>query len=155
LDHEQHTPEPKIYVACLAAYNNGHLHGVWIDAHQDAWTIYDGIAAMLRTSPMADAEEWAIHDYEGFEGVRLSKYAGIDRVAEIAAFVVAHGKIGAELIAYYGGDIAEARTAIEDRYHGAFSSLADYVQDLTENPPRSPNLCVSISTGRRWRGMPR
>ena len=26
---------PKIYVACLAAYNNGHLHGEWIDATQD------------------------------------------------------------------------------------------------------------------------
>ena len=27
---------PRIYVACLAAYNNGYLHGVWIDADQDA-----------------------------------------------------------------------------------------------------------------------
>jgi antirestriction protein len=26
---------PKIYVACLAAYNSGHLHGLWIDATQD------------------------------------------------------------------------------------------------------------------------
>jgi hypothetical protein len=24
--------QPQIYVACLAAYNNGRLHGVWIDA---------------------------------------------------------------------------------------------------------------------------
>ena len=23
---------PRIYVACLAAYNNGRLHGRWIDA---------------------------------------------------------------------------------------------------------------------------
>ncbi|MEH6810874.1 MAG: antirestriction protein ArdA, partial [Hyphomonas oceanitis] len=22
----------RIYVACLAAYNNGHLHGAWIEA---------------------------------------------------------------------------------------------------------------------------
>ena len=27
--------EPRIYVACLAAYNNGHLHGAWIDAAQE------------------------------------------------------------------------------------------------------------------------
>ena len=26
--------EPRIYVACLAAYNNGILHGAWIDAAQ-------------------------------------------------------------------------------------------------------------------------
>ena len=25
---------PRIYVACLAAYNNGYLHGAWIDADQ-------------------------------------------------------------------------------------------------------------------------
>ena len=37
--------EPKIYVACLAAYNNGILHGRWIDANQDADTIRDEIAA--------------------------------------------------------------------------------------------------------------
>lgn len=28
---------PRIYVACLAAYNNGSLHGRWIDADQDFW----------------------------------------------------------------------------------------------------------------------
>lgn len=27
--------EIRIYVACLAAYNNGELHGAWIDATQD------------------------------------------------------------------------------------------------------------------------
>lgn len=132
MNHAHETTKPRIYVACLAAYNNGCLHGAWIDAHQDAWAIYDGIAAMLRALPMPDAEEWAIHDYGGFEGVHLSEFAGIDRVAEIAAFIVGHGRIGAELIAHYGGDIAEAKAAMEDRYHGVYSSLADYVQDVTE-----------------------
>ena len=27
---------PRIYVACLAAYNAGRLHGRWIDANQSA-----------------------------------------------------------------------------------------------------------------------
>lgn len=129
---------PRIYAACLAAYNNGYLHGAWIDADQDAWAIYDGIAAMLRASPIADAEEWAIHDYEGFESVRISEYEGIDRIVELAAFIVEHGRLGAELTAYYGDDIAEAKAAIEDRYHGTFSSLADYVQDVTEGGTAIP-----------------
>ena len=30
------TTTPKIYVACLASYNAGILHGRWIDADQDA-----------------------------------------------------------------------------------------------------------------------
>ncbi len=37
---------PRIYVACLAAYNNGYLHGAWIDADQDADEIRDEIAAI-------------------------------------------------------------------------------------------------------------
>ena len=67
----QTTDTPRIYVACLAAYNNGHLHGRWIDANQDPDAIQVEISAMLAASPIADAEEWAIHDYEGYEGARL------------------------------------------------------------------------------------
>ncbi|MCG8594183.1 MAG: antirestriction protein ArdA, partial [Kiloniellales bacterium] len=42
------TDTPRIYVACLAAYNAGHLHGCWIDAIQDAEDIQDDINAMLK-----------------------------------------------------------------------------------------------------------
>ena len=34
---------PRIYVACLAAYNAGYLHGAWIDANQTADQIEDEI----------------------------------------------------------------------------------------------------------------
>ncbi|NII10295.1 antirestriction protein ArdA [Oleiagrimonas sp. C23AA] len=61
----QPNTSPRIYVACLAAYNNGYLHGTWIDAHQDAGGIRDEIAAMLARSPIKDAKEYAIRDYEG------------------------------------------------------------------------------------------
>ncbi|WP_189338541.1 antirestriction protein ArdA [Sphingobium sp. SCG-1] len=127
----ENKPEIRIYVACLAAYNNAILHGEWIEATQDAWAIYDDIAKMLKASPIADAEEWAIHDYEGFEGIRIEEYAGIESVAEKAAFVVEHGRLGAELVNYYGS-LDEARAALEDRYHGVYSDLADYVRGLTE-----------------------
>jgi len=58
---------PRIYVACLAAYNNGKLRGEWIDANQDDDAIFDDIKKILSTSPEPLAEEWAIHDYEGFQ----------------------------------------------------------------------------------------
>src|SRR3546814_2841719 len=88
------TENPRIYVACLAAYNNGYLHGSWIDAEQDAWAIYDDVKAMLAASPIAEAEEWAIHDYEGFGNVRISEYAGFAYVSELAAFIAEHGELG-------------------------------------------------------------
>ncbi|GAD51074.1 hypothetical protein NT2_16_00100 [Caenibius tardaugens NBRC 16725] len=143
--------EIRIYVACLAAYNNGILHGRWIDADQEAWAIYDEIAAMLKASPRPDAEEWAIHDYEGFEGVRIEEYAGIDSVAEKAAFIAEHGELGAELISHFG-DLDEARDAMKDRFLGTFASLADYVEDLTEQCTAIPeNLRYYID----WQAMAR
>ena len=78
---------PRIYVACLAAYNNGRLHGRWIDASQGEEAISDAVQVMLADSPEPDAEEWAIHDYEGFHGCRISEYAGIERVAALAEFI--------------------------------------------------------------------
>lgn len=143
---------PKIYVACLAAYNNGILHGEWIDADREAWSIYDDIAEMLRKSPIADAEEWAIHGYEGFGGVRLSEYEGIDRVSKLAAFLTEHDDLGAALLDHFGGDIEDAQKALEDRHLGQHASLAEYVQDLTED-------CTSIPPNLRhyidWQAMAR
>ena len=57
----------RIYVACLAAYNNGILHGSWIDATESPDAMMDAIQKMLGCSPIPNAEEWAIHDYEGFD----------------------------------------------------------------------------------------
>lgn len=122
---------PRIYVACLAAYNNGYLHGAWIDADQDADEIRDEITAMLARSPVEDAEECAIHDYEGFEGVGISEYAGIDGVARMAAFIAKHGALGAGLLEQVGGDMDQAESTLKDCYHGQFASLADYMEELT------------------------
>jgi len=42
---------PRIYVTSLSDYNNGHLHGVWIDLDgKDADDVQEDIAAMLRDS---------------------------------------------------------------------------------------------------------
>ena len=129
----------RIYVACLAAYNNGWLHGRWIDADQDADAIRGQIAAMLEASPISDAEEWAIHDYEGFEGARLSEYEGIDQVAALASFIAEHGALGGALLAHFCGDLDEARETIEDRYFGEYSRLADFAEESTENAQDIPD----------------
>lgn len=44
--------ELRIYVACLASYNSGTLHGAWIDCDgKGADDIQDEVNAMLRASP--------------------------------------------------------------------------------------------------------
>lgn len=146
------TEQPRIYVACLAAYNNGYLHGAWIDAALEPWAIYDEVKAMLAASPIAGAEEWAIHDYEGFGGARIEEYASFDHVSELAAFIAEHGALGAALLDHCSGELSEAREVIEDRHLGSYASLADYVQEVTEDSTAIPHALRYYID---WRAMAR
>ncbi|MGK5627021.1 antirestriction protein ArdA [Streptomyces sp. URMC 123] len=87
----------QIYAACLASYNLGIRHGEWIDATQDPDSIRREIQLMLAASPIPGAEEYAIHDYDDFGGIKLGEYEEIDDLHLIAlalddfpAVVVAH-----------------------------------------------------------------
>jgi len=150
---EQNKGEIRIYVACLASYNNGILHGVWIDATQSLEAIHDQIAAMLNASQIEEAEEYALHDYEGFEGAEVAEYQGVESVARIAAFIEEHGALGGKLIAYFG-DLEEAREAISDRYAGQYTSLEDFARELTEETTSIPqNLAFYIDYERMARDL--
>ncbi|MBU1286333.1 MAG: antirestriction protein ArdA [Alphaproteobacteria bacterium] len=122
---------PRIYVACLAAYNNGRLHGGWIDATEPS-EVMDKVRAMLGASPEPDAEEWAIHDYEGFEGARLSEYASFETVCALAEFISEHGALGAKLYREFGDDVEQACAAFED-YAGEYRSAADFAEEVTRD----------------------
>jgi antirestriction protein len=119
--------ETRIYVACLAAYNNGKLHGRWIDATQGADEIWEEIRAMLKASPEPGAEEHAIHDYEGFYGIRLSEYESIERVAEIAAIIEEHGPAFAYYANYVGGD--PSAEDFEEAYRGEWESEEAFAEE--------------------------
>lgn len=116
---------PKIYVACLASYNNGILRGAWINADQSVTEIYNEIHKILVESTIENAKEWAIHDYKGFGDIRLSKDEDLETVVKYAKFITEHGKLGQVLIAHYGID--EATTMLEKHYHGAYDSEVDFV----------------------------
>lgn len=124
--------EPRIYVACLAAYNSGWLHGAWIDVGDEGDAVWAAIAAMLKTSPVAGADEWAIHDHEGFGRVEIAEYAGVDRVVEVAGFLRQRGALGALVLEHVGGEVEAAVSALDEQYHGVFESLANCFQALTE-----------------------
>lgn len=127
----------RIFVACLAAYNSGCLHGRWINADQDAEDIRSEISEMLKASPVVEAEEWAIHDYEGFEGVEISEYADIENLARLATFVNERGRLGSMLLQHFCGCIDEAEAAF-DNYAGCYRALADYAQELIEETTEIP-----------------
>jgi antirestriction protein len=132
------TPEKKpdssvrIYVASLADYNAGRLYGQWIDAKQTAEELEHAIKDMLARSPIPGAEEWAIHDYEGFGPLRVGENQSLEYVAKIAAGIVEHGLAYAAWADAVGAD-HEALDAFEDVYYGAWDSLEQYAQDVLED----------------------
>lgn len=125
--------EPRIYIACLAAYNNGLLHGEWIDADRSADELHEAVARMLAASPQPGAEEWAIHDYEGFGSLRLGEYESLERIAIIAAGIAEHGDAFSAWLSYDESQDATDMQSFEDAYRGEWDSLRAYAEDCAES----------------------
>lgn len=177
------TVTPRIYVACLASYNSGDLHGAWIDATQDVEAIREEIHQILKTSPEPNvilqdficscgvpgkvgsrvfhkqvdspkglmsticpecdaeapangepyrsAEEWAVHDFEGFGHVNLGEYPDIEAVAQLAECIEENGLAFTAYLDYIGGlsELENAKDHFEDAYRGTWKNLEEYVED--------------------------
>jgi len=136
--------EIRVYVADLAAYNNGMLHGVWVDSTLDIVDMQEQVSEMLKASPCEEvAEEYAIHDYEGFGGYSVSEYEGLESVHEVACFLGEHGEVAGDVLAHFGDNLEDARKALEENYNGCYSSLADYAEELTTDTIEVPRHLIS------------
>lgn len=130
---------PSIYLADLAAYNSGRLHGETVeldgDANHNLEQIRETIARVLRTSPVADAEEWAIHDYQGFGDLKLGEYEDLEKVANLAALMNEHGTVLAALVSHFGGlsYLDEAVRHMEENYQGTHDSLEAWAEQYLED----------------------
>lgn len=136
-ERDEEQPEPTIWVASLSDYNNGILHGAWLDANRDPDEIHGDIQAMLAASPtMAStgepAEEWAIHDYEGFGQFRLGEYDSIELVRRIARGIAEHGLAFAGYAEAMDGD-EDTLGAFTDAYLGHYESVEAYAEQLVDD----------------------
>jgi len=127
----------RIYVACLASYNNGKLYGRWIDAAQEADEIHEEIQDMLKGSTEPIAEEWAIHDYEGFEGLSISEYESIEDVARYARLIEEHGEAFGAYAGHIGGDYATEEGFLE-AFQGEWDSEEAFAENLAEETMEIP-----------------
>lgn len=123
---------PSVYVASLTDYNSGRLHGIWIDASQDANTINAAIDEMLARSPEPAAEEWAIHDHEGFAPWQPSEHEPIETIAKVAAGITEHGPAYAHLAAEIG-TIDDVLDNFDEVYLGHWPSLTDYATEVLDD----------------------
>ncbi len=132
------TAPPRIYVASLSDYNAGVLHGAWIDADQTPAEIQDEIDAMLNASKDPGADEWAIHDHEGFGPLNFSEYEVLRKVSEWAHAIAEHGEAFAAYADYVGTDYATVE-GFGDEYAGTWDSEEDFAQDLAEQLGAMPD----------------
>ena len=182
--------DPRIYVACLASYNAGCLHGAWIDCEgKDADDIQTEVNAMLRASPwpnvtvscldcgkhadcadarasgidmterpgqrwqtnfwadgkgncikcetcngsgeVPSAEEWAIHDHEGF-GDLIGEYTSFTDVAKHAALIAEHGEAWIAYCDHVGEDYA-TESDFQDAYNGQWNSEKAFAENLVDD----------------------
>lgn len=138
----------RIYAACLASYNNGVLHGRWIDASSDVDAMQTELAAMLRASPypnvtvrdpetgenVPSAEEWAMHDSEGLPST-FGEYCGLQAVADYVALCEDFDHIDADALAAIVdnfGTVDAARDALDDNFCGIHTSFRDYADEAAD-----------------------
>ena len=153
----------QIYIACLASYNNGTLHGKWIEATSDVDEMQEDVNALLRSSKypnvmvecptcggvcrvgecltckgsgkVPSAEEFAIYDFDGIPN--LGEYCGLRAVADYVELVEAHDSFAPAMIEAVlddcCGDLALAKERLEDGYCGTFARFRDFADGYAED----------------------
>ena len=125
--------EPRIYVACLASYTNGKLHGAWIDCEgKDSEDLAEEIKTkVLDTSPEPNSEEYAVHDNKGFGGWSLGEHPSLDEIVTICEMIKKNSDayLGASQIA---NDIPTLESLIEG-FQGIFDSKKEYGAQFWED----------------------
>lgn len=127
-------PSPAIYVASLADYNNGVLHGAWIEAAREPEDIQADINDILDSSREPDAEEWAIHDYDQFGRWKVNEYDSIDQISRIAKGIAEHGyAYSAWADVFDGEEVSFDIDSFQEAYLGHYDSVADYVEQMADD----------------------
>jgi antirestriction protein len=111
----------RAYIADLAAYNEGHLVGEWIELdsqdHVEA-TIAELLATWKR-------EECAVHDWDGPKA--LSSFGEYPNWSDVFSFVDGFEKHGEAFALWWDNDSTNRGVdAFEECYQGVYSDLAEY-----------------------------
>ncbi len=126
---------PKIYIADLAAYNEGKLIGEWIDlSSMDSGSeVMEAIQEFLDAQSEeqgVEREEYAIHDYENFPKKFYSESMGESDFDELIEFIKAAEDadipmdVAEQWISDTGGDVSKLR----DAFYGKYDDLSDFAE---------------------------
>lgn len=132
---------PKVYVACLGCYNEGRLHGKWMDADElegeadycSLHTRSDG------TYPMTNCkrrhhDEWAIHDYDG--PAAIGEHPDIPYLITIMRCIEEHGeafRVWFNLDPHNKSHHDDLSEAFEEAYAGHWDSKEKFAEEFAES----------------------
>tara|TARA_R110000851_G_C12927612_1_gene550960 strand:+ start:116 stop:706 length:591 start_codon:yes stop_codon:yes gene_type:complete len=122
----------QIYVSCLAAYNNGFLHGKWIEPTSDIEEMEIEVAKVIKSSPVPDAEEYAIQDYDGFPD--LGEYPGLQKICDFVEMVEGSdldADIVSAVVDEFPNDLGTAQHVLDENY-GIHNSFQDYADEFAD-----------------------
>ena len=126
-------PDVGAYIACLASYNGGILHGAWVDLEKvgDIDDIQECINWVIATSSEPGAEEYAVHDWAG---VPRSMQAEWPNWGETLALIHAIAEHGEAFEVWHGNapDYNQDPGDFQKDYVGSYDSGADFVREYYE-----------------------
>lgn len=122
---------PRIWIGSLADYNNGVLHGDWVDAAVDEEDLITAAHRILASSETPDAEEYAIFDYDDFGDFKVEQYEQLSLVARVARGIHEHGDAFAAWAQLHDGE-PDMLDAFEDSYLGEYDTPEDWAREITD-----------------------
>ncbi|WP_165949162.1 antirestriction protein ArdA [Kribbella turkmenica] len=128
---------PRIYVRSLVDHTEGHDIGDWIDASRDLEDIQRDVQSILSRSLHAHwtgepAEEWAIHDQDGFGSLTLHEYESLDVVCALGKGIAEHGLPFAAWAEINDATDIYTLNRFEAAYFGAYDSREAYAEHVFE-----------------------
>ena len=130
----QGLPDLGAYIACLASYNNGCLHGAWVDLEVASTVeeVQKCIDWVMATSPTPGAEEYAVYDWSGVpRSISGQEWPYWEEVLTLVGAIDEHGEafqLWHENAPGYNTDPSD----FERDYVGSYESGADYARDYFE-----------------------
>lgn len=125
-------PRPMVWIGCLAAYNDGMLHGEWIDAAVDDEQLAASAQRVLDTSPIPGAEEYAIFDTDEFGAFNVGEYERLETVARVARGIKEHGEAFAVWAQLHDAD-PEMLDGFEDAFLGEYDDRESWARETLDD----------------------
>lgn len=135
------TPEPRVWIGCLACYNEGHLVGDWYPAI-DAATITPNELQTTTADHLYPHDELWCFDHEGLPITGECSPLEATRLAELILSIPEDER--APFIAWCDNNNTDptehAAIAFHDAYLGHWDSFTDYVYDYIESTGLLDNI---------------